>query len=168
MTQQRTPLVPDDEAVLVELAAEYGRYDCRRVAALLKAEGFSVNHKRVERLWRREGLKVPQRQPKRGRLWLSDGLCIRLRPERKDHVWSDDFVAAHTSDGRAFRTLTAIDVARKLKSDDVLERLSDLFVRRGMPGHIRSDNGPEFTAAQVRSWLGRVGVTTLFIEPGSP
>ena len=144
----------------------------------MRAEGFAVNHKRVERLWRREGLKVPQRQPKRGRLWLNDGSCVRLRPERRNHVWSYDFVAARTSDGRAFRMLTvideftreclAIDVARRLTSDDVLERLSDLFVRRGVPGHIRSDNGPEFTAKAVRDWLGRVGVKTLFIEPGSP
>jgi transposase InsO family protein len=181
-TQRRAPRVPDDEQRLVErmvgLACEYGRYGYRRVAALLRAEAFAVNHKRVERLWRREGLKVPQRQPKRGRLWLGDGSCVRLRPAHRDHVWSYDFVQARTRDGRAFRMLTvideftreclAIDVARKLKSDDVLERLSDLFVRRGVPGHIRSDNGPEFTAKKVRSWLGRVGVTTLYIEPGSP
>jgi transposase InsO family protein len=163
---------------MVALAAEYGRYGYRRVTALLRAEGFAANHKRVERLWRREGLKVPQRQPKRGRLWLNDGSCVRLRPERKDHVWSYDFVQGRTRDGRAFRMLNvideytreclAIDVARKLKSDDVLERLSELFILRGVPEHIRSDNGPEFTAKAVREWLGRVGVTTLYIEPGSP
>lgn len=181
-TQRRAPTIPDDEprlvARMVALATEYGRYGYRRVAALLRAEGFAVNHKRVERLWRREGLKVPQRQPKRGRLWLNDGSCIRLRPERKDHVWSYDFVQARTRDGRAFRMLNvideytreclAIDVARRLTGDDVLERLSDLFVRRGVPEHIRSDNGPEFTAKAVRGWLDRVGVKTLFIEPGSP
>jgi putative transposase len=181
-TQRRTPAVPDDEprlvARMVELASEYGRYGYRRVGALLRTEGFAVNHKRVERLWRREGLKVPQRQPRRGRLWLNDGSCVRLRPERKDHVWSYDFVQARTRDGRAFRMLNvideytreclAIDVARKLKADDVLERLSDLFVRRGVPAHIRSDNGPEFTAKAVRGWLGRIGVRTLYIEPGSP
>ena len=174
--------MPDDEPRLtsrmVELASEYGRYGYRRVTALLRAEGFKVNHKRVERLWRREGLKVPARQPRRGRLWLNDGSCARLRPERKDHVWSYDFVQARTRDGRALRMLTvideftreclAIDTARQLKSDDVLERLSDLFVRRGVPAHIRSDNGPEFTAKAVREWLGKVGVTTLYIEPGSP
>ena len=163
---------------MVALAREYGRYGYRRIAALLSAEGLKANHKRVERLWRREGLKVPQKQPKRGRLWLNDGSCVRLRPERKDHVWSYDFVQARTRDGRAFRMLNiideftreclAIDVARRLTSDDVLERLSDLFVRRGVPGHIRSDNGPEFTAVAVREWLGRLGVGTLFIEPGSP
>jgi transposase InsO family protein len=181
-TQRRAPSIPDDEPRLVErmeaLARAYGRYGYRRVAALLRAEGFAANHKRVERLWRREGLKVPARQPRRGRLWLNDGSCVRLRPERKDHVWSYDFVQARIRDGRAFRMLTvldeftreclAIDVARRLTADDVLERLSDLFVRRGVPGHIRSDNGPEFTAKAVRGWLGRVGVTTLYIEPGSP
>jgi transposase InsO family protein len=181
-TQRRRPYVPDDEPRLVErmvvLACQFGRYGYRRVTALLRAEGFAVNHKRIERLWRREGLKVPQKQPRRGRLWLNDGSCVRLRPERRDHVWSYDFVQARTRGGRAFRTLAvideftreclAIDVARRLKSDDVLERLSDLFVRRGVPGHIRSDNGPEFTAEAVRGWLGRVGVTTLYIEPGSP
>ena len=180
--QRRTVAVPDDEprlvARMVELACAFGRYGYRRITGLLRAEGFAVNHKRVERLWRREGLKVPPKQPKRGRLWLNDGSCVRLRPAHKDHVWSDDFVRARTRDGRAFRMLTvideysreclAIDVARKLTSDDVLERLSDLFVRRGVPEHIRSDNGPEFTARAVREWLDRVGVTTLFIEPGSP
>lgn len=163
---------------MVQLASGYGRYGYRRVTALLRAEGWRVNHKRIERLWRQEGLKVPQKQPKRKRLWLNDGACVRLRPQYKDHVWSYDFVADRTSDGRSFRMLTlideqtreclAIDVARKLKSEHVLERLSDLFVRRGVPKYIRSDNGPEFTANKVRDWLGRVEVQTLFIEPGSP
>ena len=181
-TQRRERRAPDDEPRLVrrmiELASAYGRYGYRKVTALLREEGWRVNHKRVERLWRREGLKAPQKQPKRKRLWLADGSCVRLRPAFKDHVWSYDFVHDRTSDGRAFRMLTlidehtreclAIDVARKLKSQDVLERLSDLFIRRGVPQHIRSDNGPEFTAKKVREWLGRVGVKTLFIEPGSP
>lgn len=145
---------------------------------MLRNEGWWVNHKRIERLWRQEGLKVPQKQPKRRRLWLNDGSCIRLRPRYKDHVWSYDFMAARTHDGRAFRLLTmldeysrgclAIDVARKLTSEDVLERLTDLFIRRGVPKYIRSDNGSEFTARAVRRWLGRVGVRTLYIEPGSP
>jgi transposase InsO family protein len=148
------------------------------VTALLRREGWQVNHKRVERIWRQEGLKVPKRQPKRRRLWLGDGSCIRLRPAYPNHVWSYDFVADRTTDGRAFRMLTiideftreclSIDVARKLTSEDVLERLSDLFVRRGVPDYIRSDNGPEFTATRVREWLARVEVKTLFIEPGSP
>jgi transposase InsO family protein len=163
---------------IVELATKYGRYGYRRITALLRAEGWKVNHKRVERLWRREGLKVPRKQPRRGRLWLNDGSCIRLRPERKDHVWSYDFVAARTHEGRSIRLLTlideytreclSIDVGRQLRSDDVLGRLTDLFIRRGVPEHIRSDNGPEFTAKAVRGWLDRIGVKTLFIEPGSP
>ncbi len=137
-----------------------------------------MNHKRVERIWREEGLKVPKKQPKRKRLWLNDGSCVRLRSNRRNHVWSYDFVADRTSDGRPIRMLTivdeftreclAIDVAKKLTSEDVLERLSDLFVCKGVPDQIRSDNGPEFTAKSVREWLGRVGVKTLFIEPGSP
>jgi len=156
-----------------------------KVTALLPEEGWRVNHKRIERLWRQEGLQVPQKQPKRRRLWLNDGSCARLRPAHKDHVWSCDFVADRTSDDRAFRMLTlvgdysceclAIDVARRLKSKDLLERLSDLLVRRGVPKYIRSrptlrvgDRGPEFTAGKVRVWLTKVSVKTLFIEPGSP
>ena len=137
-----------------------------------------VNHKKVERIWRKEGLKVPQKQPKRGRLWLNDGSCIRLRPEHKDHVWSYDFVMARTADGRAFRILTVLDeytreclalkVDRRIRSQDVIDQLYYLFLFRAMPEHIRSDNGPEFTAKAIRSWLNKVGVKTLFIEPGSP
>ena len=163
---------------MVQLASGYDRYGYRKVTALLREEGWRVNHKRIERLWRQEGLKVPQKQPKRKRLWLNDGSCVRLRPAYTDHVWSYDFVADRTSDGRAFRMLTlidehsreclAIDTARKLKSEDVLERLSDLFIHRGVPAYIRSDNGSEFTAKKVREWLNKVGVKTLFIEPGSP
>jgi putative transposase len=163
---------------MVALASEYGRYGYRRIAVLLRQEGFRVNHKRVERLWRREGLKVPQKQPKRKRLWLNDGSCVRLRPAYPDHVWSYDFMADRTSDGRALRLLTiideysreclAIDVGRSLTSEDVLERLTQLFVDRGVPAYLRSDNGPEFVAKAVREWLGRVGVRTLYSEPGSP
>lgn len=181
-TQRKAPRGRDDEAALttdiVALASQYGRYGYRRVAALLRAAGWQVNCKRVERIWRAEGLKVPQRQPKRGRLWLADGSCMRLRPERPDHVWSYDFVQDRTHDGRRIRILTVIDehtreclalpVARRLNSDHVLAVLADLFVERGPPEHIRSDNGPEFTATAVREWLGRLGVKTAFIEPGSP
>jgi putative transposase len=181
-TQRREAHVPDDEPALVRrmvaLATEYGRYGYRRVTALLRAEGFRVNHKRVERLWRREGLKVPAKQPARRRLWLNDGSCVRLRPAHPGHVWSYDFVKCRTTDGRAFRLLTvideytreclAIDVARAITADDVLDRLSRLFIDHGTPAHIRSDNGPEFTARAVRGWLGELGVKTLFIAPGSP
>ena len=140
--------------------------------------GWGVNHKRVERIWRREGLKVPKKQPKRGRLWLNDGSCIRLRPKHKDHVWSYDFVMASTSDGRAFRILTLIDeftreclallVSRHITCQDVIDQLFSLFVLRGIPEHIRSDNGTEFTAKAIRKWLNKLGVKTLFIEPSSP
>ena len=137
-----------------------------------------MNHKRVERLWRREGLKVPQKQPKRGRLWLADGSCIRRRPEYRHHVWAYDFVADRTHDGRPLKILTVVDeysrecltivVARRMRSIDVLETLAALFMTYGVPAHIRSDNGSEFTAALVRRWLEALDVQTLFIEPGSP
>ncbi len=163
---------------IVELATCYGRYGYRRITAMLRQENWRVNHKRVERIWRQEGLKVPKKQPKRGRLWLNDGSCIRLRPEHKDHVWSYDFMADRTTDGRAFRILTIIDeytreclavlVDRRITSQNVIDKLFQLFVFRGVPEHIRSDNGPEFTARTIRAWLNRLGVKTLFIERGSP
>jgi len=165
-------------ARIIELATKYGRYGYRRVTALLRQEGWLVNHKRIEQIWRREGLKVPQKQPKRSRLWLNDGSCIRLRPMHKDHVWSYDFVIARTSDDRPFRILTVLDeytreclailVNRRISSQDVIDQLFRLFVFRGSPEHIRSDNGPEFTSKVIRNWLNRLGVKTLFIEPGSP
>jgi len=145
---------------------------------MLRQEGWQVNHKRVERIWRKEGLKVPQKQPKRRSLWLNDGSCIRLRPQFKDHVWSYDFVTDRTADGRAFRILNIIDeytreclamlVKRHITSQDVIDQLFELIIFRGIPEHIRSDNGPEFTANAVRRWLNRLGIKTLFIEPGSP
>jgi transposase InsO family protein len=165
-------------ARIVELAREYGRYGYRRITALLRLEGWRVNAKRVQRIWRQEGLKVPRRQPKRGRLWLADGSCVRRRAERPNHVWSYDFIFDRTHDGRPLRMLTivdeftreclAIDADHRLGSEDVLERLTELFVRRGPPAYIRSDNGAEFTANAVREWLARLGVQTLYIEPGSP
>jgi putative transposase len=181
-TQRRRAKVRADEDALrrriIELATCYGRYGYRRITALLDREGWRVNHKRVERIWRREGLKVPRKQPKRGRLWLADGSCIRLRPTHRDHVWSYDFLFDRTRDGRAVKILTVIDEytreclalrgERSLKSEDVLEVLDDLFLRRGIPEHIRSDNGSELTAEVVRSWLETLQVKPLYIEPGSP
>ena len=181
-TQRYLPNIQVDEKPLtrriIELASMFGRYGYRRITALLQEDGWWVNHKRVERIWRREGLKVPKKQPKRGRLWINDGSCIRRRAESQNDVWAYDFVQGRTHDGRSFRMLTlideftreclSIDVARQLNSEDVLERLTWLMVTRGVPNHIRSDNGPEFTAKVVRKWLERVGVRTLFIEPGSP
>jgi len=137
-----------------------------------------VNVKRVYRIWRREGLKVPQKQPKRGRLWLNNGSCIRLKPEYQGHVWSYDFVQDRTHDGKVYRMLCVIDeftreclairVERRLNAKLVLETLADLFVQYGPPDHIRSDNGPEFIATELREWLARLDVKTLYIEPGSP
>jgi transposase InsO family protein len=181
-TQRKPPSAPDDEAALtadiVALATRYGRYGYRRITALLRQAGWRVNRKRVERLWRREGLKVPRKQPKKGRLWLGDGSCLRLRPEHPNHVWSYDFVEDRTHDGRKYRMLNVIDeftreclairVGRKLNSVDVVDLLSDLFILRGVPGHVRSDNGPEFIAKAVRAWITAVGATTAYIEPGSP
>lgn len=182
-TQRHQVAVPSDEQALtrdiIALATRYGRYGYRRITAMLNNNlCWRVNHKRVERIWRKEGLKVPQKQPKRGRLWLNDGSCIRLRPEHKDHVWSYDFMIEHTSNGRAFKILNIIDeytresvgikVERKIKARDVIDKLYNLFIFRGIPEHIRSDNGPEFTARAVRKWLKELGVKTLFIEKGSP
>jgi putative transposase len=181
-TQRRQLSPPSDEKQLtsdiIALATRYGRYGYRRITAMLNNSGWRVNHKRVERIWRKEGLKVPQKQPKRGRLWLNDGSCIRLRPEHENHVWSYDFMIERTANGRAFKILNIIDeftrknlstkVNRRIRSQDVIEELFELFILRGIPEHIRSDNGPEFTARAVRKWLGRLGVKTLFIEPGSP
>ena len=181
-TQRLVPTTPDDEAALtadiIALACQYGRYGYRRVTALLRPAGWGVNHKRVERIWRREGLKVPPKPPKRGRLWLADGSCIRLRPEYPNHVWSYDFVEDRTHDGRKYRMLVVLDefsreclairVSRKLNSIDVLDVLTDLFLLRGIPGFIRSDNGPEFIAKAVRSWIVAVGAQTAYIAPGSP
>jgi len=181
-TQRHKPRGRADEerlvADMIELTRQYGRYGYRRIAALLREAGWQVNDKRVERLWRREGLKVPMKQPKKGRLWLTDGSCVRLRPEHRDHVWSYDFVHCRTDDGKAFRTLNILDeftrecltirVKRRLNSVDVIDALSDLFILRGVPAFIRSDNGPEFVAEDVRKWIDAVGAKTAFIEPGSP
>ena len=163
-----------------------------KIAELLRSTaGWVVNDKRVERIWRREGLKVPKKQPKRGRLWLNDGSCIRLRAERPNHVCpfghagmpcratgTYDFVEDHTHDGRKYRMLNIVDeftheclairIDRKLKSTDVIDVLSDLFILRGVPEHIRSDNGPEFVAKAVQKGITAVGARTAYITPGSP
>jgi len=181
-TQRYDKRAPDDEQLLrdqiLQLASEYGRYGYRRVTAMLRNQGWVVNHKRVERIWRQEGLKVPQKQPKRGRLWLNDGSIVRLKPEFPKHVWSYDFMYDRTHNGVPFRILNVIDeytrecltvkVARRLTHKDVLELLLDLFLERGVPVHIRSDNGSEFIAKKVRKFLSRMSVRPLFIEPGSP
>ena len=171
----------DEDALtraILQLAAQYGRYGYRRITALLQEAGWSVGVDRVQRIWRREGLKVPKKQGPRGRLWLNDGSCIRLRPERRNHVWSYDFVEAQTHDGRKVRLMTLIDeftreclairVARRINGMGVIEAMADTMIVHGVPEHIRSDNGPEMTAKLVRNWLANVGAKTLYIEPGSP
>ena len=165
-------------ADMIELARQFGRYGYRRIAAFLREAGWSVSDGRIERLWRREGLKVPQKQPKKGRLWLNDGSCIRLHPEYRNHVWSYDFVHCQTDDGKVFQTLNILDefsreclamkVDRKLNSTNVIDALTDLFIMRGAPAFIRSANGPEFIAQAVRDWIAAVGAKTAYIEPGSP
>lgn len=164
---------------IIYYAGEYGRYGYRKVTALIRQqEGLKVNHKRVYRIWRQEGLKVPLKQPKRGRLWFNDGSCIRKRPEYRNHVWSYDFVHDYTWDGRKVKMLTLMDefsreclkikVARKLNSLDVLEELAELFIQRGTPKYIRSDNGPEFIARRLQKWFKFLEIKPLFITPGSP
>ncbi|HEY6369712.1 MAG TPA: IS3 family transposase [Candidatus Sulfotelmatobacter sp.] len=181
-TQRYLPIQRTDEDALtraiITLASEYGRYGYRRITALLRTAGWQVGKDRVQRIWRREGLKIPKKQKPRRRLWLNDGSCVRLRPERANHVWSYDFVSAMTHDGRTIRMLTMIDeytreclairVARRLGSYEVIEALADVMLWRGTPENIRSDNGPEFVAEELRKWLARVGTGTLYIEPGSP
>lgn len=180
---QRYAAVPDEfgkkcRQRVVALASEYGRYGYRQITNLMKQEGWQVGKDLVYRIWREEGLKVPQKQPKRARLWLADGSCIRRRPEYKHHVWSYDFVHEQTHDGRMFRILNIIDeysreclatfVKRRINSQDVILVLADLFLKHGCPKYIRSDNGPEFVAKKLIGWLAKLEVGPLFIHPGSP
>ena len=160
------------------LAREHPRYGYRRIRALLVREGWSVNLKRVHRLWRREGLKVPQIQRKRRRLGQSENGCARHRSERPDHVWSYDFIHDQTADGRGLKMLPVVDeftrecltieVERSMTAGDVVSTLEYLFEVRGEPEFIRSDNGPEFIAEAVRGWLAGRGAKTLYIAPGGP
>jgi putative transposase len=181
-TQRYQPIQRNDEDALtrniIELASKYGCYGYRRITALLRNAGWRVGKDRVQCIWRREGLKVPAKQRPRGRLWLEDGSCVRLRPERANHVWSYDFVSAMTHEGRTLRILTLIDeytreclalrVARRLNSLEMIDTLADVMLGRGIPEHIRSDNGPEFIAHELQKWLANVGTRTLYIERGSP
>ena len=181
-TQRYQPTQRNDEDALTRailaLAGQYGRYGYRRITIKLQQAGWRVGKDRVERIWRREGLKVPQKQKPRGRLWLNDGSCVRLRPQHPNHVWSYDFVSTFTHDGRTVRMLNLIDeytreclaiyVARRINSSQVIEVLASAMIAHGIPEYIRSDNGPEFVAAELRQWLARTGAATLYIEPGSP
>ena len=182
-TQRYRPTQREDEdrltQAIVALASQYGRYGYRRITALLVRADWKVGKDRVERIWRRrEGLKVPKRQKPRGRLWLNDGSCVRLRPTHASHVWSCDFVSARTHDGRSVRILNLIDeytrecllirAERRWSSAKVIGALADVMVMKGVPEHLRSDNGPEFVAKDLRKWLADTGAETLYIEPGSP
>jgi transposase InsO family protein len=176
------PQPRDDESPLrqaiIRLAGQYGRYGYRQITGLLWQEGWDISRSRVERIWKQEGLRVPQKQPKRGRLWLADGSCVRLRPLYRNHVWSWDFVMDRTDDGRPIKILTLIDEftkeslaicpARRIRANDVIDIFADVMIERGVPEHIRSDNGPEMVAKSLRRWLNRLGIKTIHIEPGSP
>lgn len=163
---------------IVTLSEKNPRYGYRRVWALLRRDGWRVNKKRVHRLWREAGLKVPQKQRKRRRLGVGENGCTRRRAEHPDHVWSYDFVMDQTEDGRRLKMLVVVDeytreclrieVERSITAEDVVSSLAPLFWERGEPAFIRSDNGPEFIARAVEGWLEASGVKTLYIEPGSP
>ena len=173
--------MPDEDEVrseIIDLACNYGRVGYRMVTSMMRNNGRRINHKRVERIWREEGLKQPQKQTRKRRLWHDDGSCARLRAEHKNHVWSYDFVEDKTMDGRKIRFLNIIDEytreciasvpRRSWRGNDVIELLAGLMLLNGTPKHIRSDNGPEFTSNKIRKWLQRAGVITTYIEPGSP
>ncbi|KNY20064.1 integrase [Methylobacterium sp. ARG-1] len=176
------PTVPADEDALtraiVALASDYGRYGYRRVTALLQTGGWQVGKDRVQRIWRREGLKVPSRHKPRSRLWLNDGSCVRLRPLHRNHVWSFDFVQARTHDSRSLRILTLLDehsraclalkVARRINSLGVIEALAEAMCLQGIPEHIRCDNGPEMISKGLRRWVAKAGSQIQYIAPGSP
>ncbi len=163
---------------VIYFAKLYGRYGYRKVTGLLNIEGWDVGKDAVHRIWREEGLQVPSKQPKRGRLWFNDGSCIRHRPEYPKHVWSYDFVSDRTHDGKPIKILNIIDeytkeclishAARRIRSREIIFILADLFLERGTPKHIRSDNGPEFIAKNLLKWFKTLDIAPLFIEPGSP
>lgn len=168
----------DLRLALIRLAKQYGRYGYRKVGELLRVEGWVVNHKKVERIWREEGLQLPHRHKRRRRLYHHDASVIRLRPVYPNHIWSIDFVHDKLSNGRPYKMLTVLDeytrealsvkVATKMGSDEVLEALYPLLLRRGKPEYLRSDNGPEFSSAPFKDWLLRVGIKPIQIYPGSP
>jgi len=163
---------------MLALVGQHPRYGYRRIWALLRQAGWTVNRKRIYRLWRQEGLKVPQKQHKKRRLGHSANSCARRRAKHKDHVWTWDFIHDRTANGRPLKWLSIVDeytreclaleVARSITAEKVIDVLVDLFRIRGVPRHIRSDNGPEFIAQAIRRWLPQAGVETLYVAPGSP
>lgn len=181
-TQRYTGQPKEDEPKLVarmlELVRQRPRFGYRRITALLRGEGWAVNVKRIYRLWRREGLKVPRKRRKRRGMGTSANACDVRRAEHQDHVWTWDFVFDRTSSGTTLKWLSIVDehtreclalkVARSITSEDVIDTLAELFVRRGVPACIRSDNGPEFIAQTIQGWFMKMGIESLYIEPGSP
>lgn len=176
-----TAKVQDDDQLrlaMIRLAKRYGRYGYRKITELLRVEGWCVNHKKIERLWREEGLKLPERHKKRRRLYHKDSSVNRLRPTHPNHVWAIDFVHDKLSNGRSYKMLTVLDeytrqalcveVQDKMNSDDVLEAMHRLLMKYGKPEFIRSDNGGEFVAEHLQDWLRKVGITPIQIYPGSP
>ena len=177
------PLPRDDEgplrAEVIRMASTYGRYGYRFIAGMMSNSGWGqATTAKVARIWREEGLKIPQKQPPRGRLWLNDGSCMRLRATYPNHVWSYDFVLIRDAYGGKIRMLTLIDefsrkcltihCARRIGSIQVIEQLANAMITHGIPEYIRSDNGPEFIAKELRKWLSGIGVKTAYITPGSP
>jgi len=171
----------DDEELrlaMIRLAKQYGRYGYRKIAYLLRIEGWIANHKKVERLWREEGLQLPHRHKKRKRLYHKDSSVIRLRPQYPGHIWSVDFVHDKLSSGRSYKMLTVLDeytrealcvtAKPRMGHAEVLEALYPLFLKHGKPEYIRSDNGSEFIARDLQSWLKKVGIKPIQIYPGSP
>lgn len=173
--------LPDEDSIrakIIYYACNYGHVGYRMITWVLRNDGIEINHKRVERIWKEEGLQVPKKQKKRRRVWMNDGSCIRLRPLHENHVWSYDFIEDKTANGRKFRILNILDeksrkciasvAKRKWTGLDVIEVLADAMMKNGCPEYIRSDNGSEFTASIVKEWLESVSVITAYIEPGSP
>lgn len=181
-TQRYQPTRPQRDAALVkrmlELSAKHPRYGYRRIWAKLREEGFGVNKKRVHRLWRKEGLKVPQKRHRKRAPGQSANACSKRRSEGTNDVWTWDFIHDTTTDGRPLKWLSVVDeytreclilfVARGITATEIIEQLVELMKTRGMPKHIRSDNGPEFIAKALQAWLARAKVGTLYVAPGSP
>ncbi len=181
-TQRYEPKLPDKDKALVaamkRLAKKHLRYGYRFITAKLRQDGWQVNHKRVQRIWRKEGLQVPYRHTVKKTLGNSANACFVKKAEFMNHVWTYDFIEDRTEDGRKLKFLTvldewtrespAIEAGRSITSKDVIGVLEYLFAVRGVPRFIRSDNGPEFIADAVKRWLVDKEVGTLYIEPGSP
>ena len=182
MTQRYKPKQPDRDKLLVaamkRFACKYPRYGYRFITAKLRQDGWQVNHKRVQRLWRKEGLQVPYRRKIKKSLGSSLNGCFVKKAEFINHVWTYDFIEDATEDGRKLKFLTVLDeytrespvieVGRSIRSKDVIAVLEYLFMVRGAPGYIRSDNGAEFMADAIKRWLADNEVETLYIEPGCP